>query len=260
MAKKEKDSAPEKVEQSKKTEIKKEVKSEKVEKGAVKAKSTPPKKVKAEVAEEKVREPKESKSQEHKVETEPVTKSESKVETAEAGTKAEVSTPEAEEKKNQKSTESTKQEQETAPTPSVLEKFDWESYKTDDAVYTEDEREKFTSMYDKTLSTIAVNEVVEGNVIGMNKREVVINIGYKSEGVVSLNEFRYNPDLKIGDKVEVYVESQEDKKGQLVLSHKKARALRSWDRVNESLEKDEIIKGYIKCRTKGGMIVDVFGI
>ena len=145
-------------------------------------------------------------------------------------------------------------------TSAILEQFDWESYKTDDAVYTEDEREKYTLMYDETLSTIAENEVIEGNVIAMNRREVVVNIGYKSEGVVSLNEFRYNPELKIGDTVEVYVESQEDKQGQLVLSHKKARALRSWDRVNESLEKDEIIKGYIKCRTKGGMIVDVFGI
>jgi small subunit ribosomal protein S1 len=102
--------------------------------------------------------------------------------------------------------------------------------------------------------------VVEGTVIAMNKREVVINIGYKSEGVISLNEFRYNPELKVGDTVEVLVENQEDKKGQLVLSHKKARSLKSWDRVNESLEQDEIIKGYIKCSTKGGMIVDVFGI
>jgi small subunit ribosomal protein S1 len=102
--------------------------------------------------------------------------------------------------------------------------------------------------------------VIEGTVIAMNKREVVINIGFKSDGIVSRNEFRYNPDLKVGDTVEAYVESQEDKKGQLVLSHKKARALRSWDRVNEALEKDEVIKGYIKCRTKGGMIVDVFGI
>ncbi|MBA7576973.1 30S ribosomal protein S1 [subsurface metagenome] len=102
--------------------------------------------------------------------------------------------------------------------------------------------------------------MVDGTVISMNKREVVINIGYKSEGVVSLNEFRYNADLKSGDVVEVFVESQEDKKGQLVLSHKKARALKSWDRVNEALGSDEIIKGYIKCRTKGGMIVDVFGI
>jgi small subunit ribosomal protein S1 len=105
-----------------------------------------------------------------------------------------------------------------------------------------------------------VDEVVQGTVIQMTPREVVINIGYKSEGVVSLNEFRYNPNLKVGDTVEVYVESQEDKKGQLLLSHKKARAINSWDRVNASLENDEIINGYIKCRTKGGMIVDVFGI
>ena len=115
-------------------------------------------------------------------------------------------------------------------------------------------------MYSETLSTIAENEVIDGTVISMNKREVVINIGYKSEGVISLSEFRYDPDLKAGDKVEVYVESQEDKKGQLVLSHKKARAMRSWDRVNQALDQDEVIKGYIKCRTKGGMIVDVFGI
>jgi small subunit ribosomal protein S1 len=141
-----------------------------------------------------------------------------------------------------------------------LDDFDWENYNTEDATYSEEDRARYESMYDKTLSTIAENEVVEGTVISLNKREVVINIGYKSEGVISLNEFRYNPDLKIGDKVEVYVDSQEDKKGQLLLSHKKARALRSWDRVNDALEKDEIIKGYIKCRTKGGMIVDVFGI
>jgi len=140
------------------------------------------------------------------------------------------------------------------------EEFDWNKYKDDKDAYSKEERSKFETMYDQTLSTVAVNEVVKGKVISLNKREVVINIGYKSEGVVSLNEFRYNPDLKAGDEVDVYVESQEDKKGQLVLSHKKARALRSWDRVNEALESDEIINGYIKCRTKGGMIVDVFGI
>ncbi|HQB76880.1 MAG TPA: 30S ribosomal protein S1 [Tenuifilaceae bacterium] len=137
--------------------------------------------------------------------------------------------------------------------------FDWTAY-AEASVYSSSELKNFEEMYDKTLSTIGDSEVVEGTVIAMNKREVVINIGFKSEGVISLNEFRYNPDLKIGDSVEVYVENQEDKKGQLVLSHKKARALRSWDRVNAALEKDEIIKGYIKCRTKGGMIVDVFGI
>ena len=103
-------------------------------------------------------------------------------------------------------------------------------------------------------------EVLEGTVIALTKREVVVDIGYKSDGIVSLNEFRYNPELKVGDTVDVFIESLEDKKGQMILSHKKARATRSWERVNEALEKDEIIKGFIKCRTKGGMIVDVFGI
>ncbi len=140
-----------------------------------------------------------------------------------------------------------------------IDNFDWDSFEKDE-LYSSDDKAKYLGMYDETLSSVAENEVVDGTVIAMNKREVVVNIGYKSEGVVSLNEFRYDPELKVGDKVEVYVESQEDKKGQLVLSHKKARALRSWDRVNSALDKDEVIKGYIKCRTKGGMIVDVFGI
>ncbi len=138
--------------------------------------------------------------------------------------------------------------------------FDWENFGKKETQVVSDERAKFESMYDETLSSISEAEVIDGTVISLNKREVVINIGYKSEGVVSLNEFRYNPELAAGDTVEVYVESQEDKKGQLVLSHKQARAMRSWDRVNTSLDQDEIIKGYIKCRTKGGMIVDVFGI
>jgi small subunit ribosomal protein S1 len=142
----------------------------------------------------------------------------------------------------------------------IAAEFDWDNLEDTHDSFSRADRAKYEAMYDKTLSTINVNEVVDGTVISMNKREVVINIGYKSEAVVSLNEFRYNPELKPGDTVEVYVESQEDKKGQLVLSHKKARALRSWDRVNASLDNDEIIKGYIKCRTKGGMIVDVFGI
>jgi small subunit ribosomal protein S1 len=140
-----------------------------------------------------------------------------------------------------------------------VDQFDWDAFESEQGLY-DDTKESILTKYDQTLSNIAVNEVVDGTVIAMNKREVVVNIGYKSDGVVSLNEFRYNPDLKIGDVVEVYVESQEDKKGQLNLSHKKARVLRSWDRVNEALDKDEVIKGYIKCRTRGGMIVDVFGI
>jgi small subunit ribosomal protein S1 len=139
------------------------------------------------------------------------------------------------------------------------EEFDWETFESEE-LRTSPKFTHYEAMYDKTLSTVAVDQVVKGRVIQMTNREVVINIGYKSEGVVSLNEFRYNPNLKLGDEVEVYVESQEDKKGQLVLSHKKARALNSWDRVNSALENDEIITGYIKCRTKGGMIVDVFGI
>ncbi|HPB12954.1 MAG TPA: 30S ribosomal protein S1 [Bacteroidales bacterium] len=140
-----------------------------------------------------------------------------------------------------------------------IEDFDWESYESD-GIKNSPRHKEYEEMYNKTLSTVAVDEVVTGTVINMTSREVVVNIGYKSEGVVSLNEFRYNPNLKVGDTVEVYVESQEDKRGQLVLSHKKARAINSWERVNEALAKDEIITGYIKCRTKGGMIVDVFGI
>ena len=147
-------------------------------------------------------------------------------------------------------------EKRSAPTN---EEFDWDAYETEE-LRASPKYVEYESMYDKTLSTIAVDEVVTGTVIQMTNREVVINIGYKSEGVVSLNEFRYNPGLKVGDTVEVYVESQEDKKGQLVLSHKKARAMNSWDRVNAALTNDEVITGYIKCRTKGGMIVDVFGI
>ena len=137
--------------------------------------------------------------------------------------------------------------------------FDWDAFEKGEVFGTMSKAELEVA-YDNTLNTVKDKEVVEGSVISMNKREVVINIGYKSDGIISLNEFRYNPDLKIGDSVEVYVENQEDKKGQLILSHKKARATRSWDRVNAALENNEIIKGFVKCRTKGGMIVDVFGI
>ena len=140
-----------------------------------------------------------------------------------------------------------------------IEDFNWDAYENGDAV-TNVSKEDLEKAYDSTLNKINDREVVDGTVIAMNKREVVVNIGYKSDGIIPLSEFRYNPDLKVGDTVEVYIENQEDKKGQLILSHKKARATRSWDRVNAALENEEIIKGYIKCRTKGGMIVDVFGI
>lgn len=140
-----------------------------------------------------------------------------------------------------------------------IEDFNWDAYEKGEAL-TDLSQAELEKAYDGTLNKVSEREVVDGTVISMNKREVVVNIGYKSDGIISLNEFRYNPDLKVGDTVEVYVENQEDKKGQLVLSHKKARAARSWDRVNAALDNEEIIKGYIKCRTKGGMIVDVFGI
>ena len=140
-----------------------------------------------------------------------------------------------------------------------VEDFNWEAYENGEAV-TGMSHEDLEKAYDGTLNKVNDREVVDGTVIAMNKREVVVNIGYKSDGIIPLSEFRYNPELKVGDTVEVYIENQEDKKGQLILSHKKARATRSWDRVNAALENEEIIKGYIKCRTKGGMIVDVFGI
>ena len=138
------------------------------------------------------------------------------------------------------------------------DKFDWDAFENDG--FDAQEKASNEESYSKSLSRINENEVVEGTVTSINKREVIVNIGYKSEGVISINEFRYNPDLAVGDTVEVYVENAEDKKGQLILSHKRARAVKSWDRVNEAFEKDEVVKGYIKCRTKGGMIVDVFGI
>ena len=139
------------------------------------------------------------------------------------------------------------------------ENFDWNAFENDLGVY-DQSKEAIEEAYGKTLSNVAVGEVVEGTVTEINKREITLNIGYKSEGLIAATEFRYNPDLTVGEKVEVYVESVEDKGGQLALSHKKARQLKSWDRVNEALNNDEIIKGYVKCRTKGGMIVDVFGI
>jgi small subunit ribosomal protein S1 len=138
--------------------------------------------------------------------------------------------------------------------------FDWDSVGKRQDTYSKSERERLESIYDETLKSIGEGEVIDGTVVSMNNREVVVNIGFKSDGVIPAAEVRYNPELKSGDKIEVYVESQEDISGQLVLSHKKARTLRSWERINNAMEQDEIINGYVKCRTKGGLIVDVFGI
>ena len=142
---------------------------------------------------------------------------------------------------------------------SPIADFDWDAYEKGESK-SEKSREELTKTYDESLNTVKDKDVIEGTIIALNKREAVVNIGYKSDGIIPMNEFRYNPDIKIGDVVEVFIENQEDKKGQLILSHRKARASRSWERVNQALENDEIIKGFIKCRTKGGMIVDVFGI
>ena len=139
-----------------------------------------------------------------------------------------------------------------------LDDFNWDEF--ENGISAGVSKEELDKAYDETLNKVADHQVVEGKVISVDKKEVVVNIGYKSDGIIPASEFRYNPDLKIGDTVEVYVESAEDKKGQLILSHKKARLSKSWDEVNAALEADAIIQGYIKCRTKGGMIVDVFGI
>ncbi len=158
-------------------------------------------------------------------------------------------TPEVKEEKTEVKTE------EKAP-----EEFDWDAIGKKHEAYSAVERERLENVYNDTFSAIVEHEVVDGTVVGMNNREVVVNIGFKSDGVIPLNELRYNPKLKLGDTIEVYVESQEDPNGQLILSHKKARTLKSWERINICYEKEEVINGYVKCRTKGGLIVDVFGI
>ncbi len=139
-----------------------------------------------------------------------------------------------------------------------LDDFNWDEF--ENGTNANVSKEDLEKAYDETLNKVTEHQVVEGTVISADKKEVIVNIGYKSDGIIPASEFRYNPDLKVGDKVEVYVENQEDVKGQLVLSHKKARLSKSWERVNAALENEEVIQGYIKCRTKGGMIVDVFGI
>ena len=146
------------------------------------------------------------------------------------------------------------------PSAASVQDFDWDSVGKKSSSYSAAERTRLESLYEKSLSSVTEHEVVDGTIVALTTKDAVVNIGYKSDGIVPLSELRYNPDIKIGDHIEVYIESKEDKGGQLLLSHKKARSLKSWDRVNDALENDEIIKGYVKCRTKGGLIVDVFGI
>lgn len=149
---------------------------------------------------------------------------------------------------------------EITPESAKPEEFDWNLSGKKHQAYSKNERERLEQIYDKTLSQIAEHEVINGTIVGKNNREVVVNIGFKSDGVIPLSELRYNPNVKLGDNIEVYVESQEDVGGQLLLSHKKARILKSWERVNQAYDTQEIINGYVKCRTKGGLIVDIFGI
>ncbi|MBO4281953.1 MAG: S1 RNA-binding domain-containing protein, partial [Bacteroidales bacterium] len=137
--------------------------------------------------------------------------------------------------------------------------FDWDSLGEVHTTYSEEERKKMEEVYNQTFNAIVEQDVVEGTIVGKTSREIVVNIGFKSDGVIPINELRYNPNFKIGDPIEVYVESQEDSTGQLLLSHKKALLLKSWKRINEAYEKEEIITGHIKSKTKGGLIVDVFG-
>ncbi|MDD3637967.1 MAG: 30S ribosomal protein S1 [Bacteroidales bacterium] len=198
-------------------------------------------------------------------EAQPATETEAKPE-VEAEVKAEEKTEVKSEVEAPAETETVAEKAEEKPAkkekvkPTVPEDFDWDNIGKKREVYSKSDREKLEQMYDKTLSSIGDHEVIDGIVVSKNSREVVVNIGFKSDGVIPVNEFRYNPNLKVGDKVEVYVENQEGVNGQLMLSHKKARILRSWDRINEAFEKEEIINGYVKSRTKGGLIVDVFGI
>ncbi|MFA8451680.1 MAG: 30S ribosomal protein S1 [Bacteroidales bacterium] len=162
--------------------------------------------------------------------------------------------------KNLTPEEAPKKEFKSAYEPQVPGEFDWDTAKSEQKGFAVGDRKELEEMYNKTLNSVAEHEVVEGTVAAITSREIVINIGFKSDGVIPSSEFRYNPELKAGDKVEVYVESQEDNNGQLILSHKKARILKSWDNINKAFEDEAIITGYVKCRTKGGLIVDVFGI
>lgn len=182
--------------------------------------------------------------------------------TPEASSEATEAAPEkTAETKDEVKAEETTPAEETAPAEEAESKeFDWEEFEYGIASKGKAQRDELTKLYEESLTSIDEHTITEGKVINMTDREAIVDIGYKSEGVISLNEFRYNPDLKVGDDVEVLVDKQEDKEGQLVLSHRKARAIKAWDRVNEAHENEEVVKGYIKCRTKGGMIVDVFGI
>ena len=216
--------------------------------------------VKAEAEAETPAEEKAEAEEQPEAEKEPVQEEEQPVAEEKTG-EAEEKQPEVTEEKQEVAAEQ-KEEKEETPEKKANEpaEFDWDALGKKQDVYSEDERHKLEEVYAETLSSITEHEVIQGTVVSISNREVVVNIGYKSDGVLPYNEFRYNPDLKVGDVVDIYVENQEDASGQMILSHKKARLLKSWERINEAYEKDEIITGFVKSRTKGGLIVDVFNI
>lgn len=269
MAEEKKDAAENKKEEAAKKEVKKadekkaeapkeEKKADKAEeKKAEEKKPAAKKEAKKETPKKEEKKAEEKKpASEKKEEKKPV--AEKKAEKSTAGKATPEKEPVKEEAKAEAKAEPKKAEKAPAPAQPKPGDFDWEAAQDDD--YSKTDRAKYDEIYEDTLTSISEKEVIEGTVVAVTKKEVVINVGYKSEGLVSLNEFRYNPDLKVDDKVDVYVEAQEDKNGQLVLSHKKARTHKAWDNVNKALETGEVIMGHIKCRTKGGLIVDVFGI
>jgi small subunit ribosomal protein S1 len=215
--------------------------------------------VKAEETQEVKAEETPAKEETKTVETVAEPKVEAPVEEAVAETKEEAKEEKAEEK-TEEVAEAPVAETKEEPKEAEEEEFDWDALNKKEDAYDPERRKELEDLYSKSLSSIVEHEVIQGTVVSINNREIVVNIGYKSDGVLPFNEFRYNPDLKVGDTVDIYVENQEDENGQMVLSHKKARLLRAWDRINEAYDKDEIINGYVKSRTKGGLIVDVFGI
>ncbi len=186
-----------------------------------------------------------------------ISKPRQKVEAREAAIVKDKTTDAEEVKAEEKPQTKEERQQELA---TFRKEFDWDAIGKFDDKYSDQEQKELEEMYDETLTSIQEQDVIDGKIVSISPREVVVDIGYKSDGVISMSELKYRDDLKVGDEVEVFIESQEDRNGQLVLSHKKARALRAWDRVNQALDTQEVIKGHVKCRTKGGLIVDVFGI
>ena len=257
--KKTKDEAPVKEEVKAEETVVEETKAEEPAKEETPAEEVKEETPKAETPKEEVKEEAPAK-EEAKEEVVAEAKEEKAEEPKEEAPEVKAEEPEAKEEEAPAKEEKPKKKAAKKETPKADDDFDWNAIGKKMDGYSEKERTDLEDIYSKTMSSIVEHEVIDGTVVAKNNREVVVNIGFKSDGVIAVNEFRYNPDLKVGDTIEVYVENQEDPSGQLLLSHKKARILKSWDRINAAFEKDEIINGYVKSRTKGGLIVDVFGI